>query len=195
VRRSILAALSMSAAFLLSACGATILGSSSAPATFSITTTTPTSTVPTPSTQASLGPNGIPIETGQFLASATTTRLGAIVDGIQCQSFSQLAYTAYAHLQVYVGGSSRALPGGIGIVGLSPEPTQNGLFFGSNTCMYWLHTRASDGLIEAESPKSRRFTLGDFFKIWAQPLSRHERSCYGDRKRLALDRPTCSHPT
>jgi hypothetical protein len=38
--------------------------------------------------------------------------------------------------------------------------------------MYWVHTRAADGLVEVESPVSRRFTLGDLFAVWHQPLNR-----------------------
>ena len=143
------------------------------PVTFSITTTTPTSTVATPTAEPYVGPNGFPIETGAFLAPATTTELGQIVDGIQCERIAQLAYTAYSHLQVYVEGSPRALPGGIGLVGLSPEVTQNGLFYGADTCMYWLHTRAADGLIEVESPRPANYTLGDLFEVWNQALSRN----------------------
>jgi hypothetical protein len=142
------------------------------PLTFSITTTTPTDTIATPTSKAYIGPNGLPMETGAFLAPATTTRLGAIVNGIQCEPFAQKAYTSYAHLQVYVDGRSRALPGGIGIVDENPIPTQHGLFYGSLTCMYWLHTRAADGLVEVESPTARRFTLGDLFAVWNQTLGR-----------------------
>jgi hypothetical protein len=169
------AALSVSAALTLGACGASSnQAPPTVPVTFSITTTTPTSTVATPTSKPYTGPNGIPVETGAFLAPATTTTLGAIVQGIQCQSLAQLAYTAYAHLQVYVAGKSRALPGGIGLVGETPQETQNGLFYGAQTCMYWLHTRASDGLIEVQSPVARHFTLGEFFRIWNQPLSATE---------------------
>ena len=49
--------------------------------------------------------------------------------------------------------------------------TPHGLFYSTHTCMYWLHTRAADGLIEVQSPVPRQFTLGDFFAIWNQPLS------------------------
>lgn len=137
-----------------------------------VTTVTPTSTVATPTAKPYLGPNGLPIETGAFLAASTTTKLGGIVDGIQCEPFAQLAYTAYAHLQVYVNGRSRALPGGIGIVDQSISEGPHGLYYGANTCMYWLHTRAADGLVEVQSPVARQFTLGDFFDIWNQPLGR-----------------------
>ena len=167
-----MAVLLVGAALTLSGCGgAGDNGSSTAPLTFSVTTTTPTSTVATPTAKAYIGPNGFPIETGAFLAPSTTTRLGAIIDGIQCEPMAQLAYTTYIHLQVYVNGHSRALPGGIGIIDQAVSETPRGLFYGTNTCMYWLHTRAADGLLEVESPVAREFTLGDFFAVWNQPLS------------------------
>jgi hypothetical protein len=168
----------VSAAFTLAGCGGSTTGrtggnaTTTVPLTFTTTTTTPTSTVATPTSRPYLGPNGLPMETGPFLAASTTSRLGAIIRGIQCEPIAQLAYRTYAHLQVYVDGRSRALPGGIGLVDQSPTATQHGLFYGTHTCMYWLHTRAADGLIEAESPVPRHFTLGDFFAIWNQPLNK-----------------------
>ena len=177
MRRWVLAALLVGAALTLSGCGGGTTGTSgsdptTAPVTFSTTTPTPTSTVATPTSRSYIGPNGFPIETGPFLAASSTTRLGAIIDGIQCEPIAQLAYATYAHLQVYVDGRSRALPGGIGLLDQKPTITPHGLFYGTSTCMYWLHTRAADGLIEAESPVPRHFTLGDFFAIWNQPLSK-----------------------
>lgn len=176
MRTWVAAALVASAALTLSGCGSSnsVSGASSVsttPLTFSITTTTPTSTVATPTSKPYIGPNGLPMETGAFLAPATTTRLGAIVDGIQCEPLAQLAYMTYAHLQVYVHGHSRALPGGIGIVDEHPIETSHGLYYGALTCLYWIHTRAADGLIEVQSPVPRTFTLGDLFAIWNQPLS------------------------
>jgi hypothetical protein len=174
VKNWVLAALLVGAALALSGCGGGGGGGSNppptTPLTFSVTTTTPTSTIATPTATPYIGPNGLPMETGAFLAPATTTRLGAIVDGIQCEPFAQSAYTAYAHLQVYVDGRSRALPGGIGIVDLKPVETPHGLYYSAQTCMYWLHTRAADGLVEVESPIARTFTLGDLFAVWNQRL-------------------------
>ena len=60
----------------------------------------------------------------------------------------------------------------IGLVDQVPEATAHGLFYGASACMYWLHTRAADGLIESQSPVPRRFTLGELFAIWNQPLTR-----------------------
>ena len=175
MRNWVTAGLLVGAALTLSGCGgggANNTPPPTTPLTFSITTTTPTSTIATPTAKAYMGPDGLPMETGAFLAPATTTRLGAIVKGIQCEPFAQLAYTAYVHLQVYVDGHSRALPGGIGIVDENPVATQHGLFYRALTCMYWLHTRAADGLVEVQAPVSRQFTLGDLFSVWNQPLTR-----------------------
>jgi hypothetical protein len=36
----------------------------------------------------------------------------------------------------------------------------------------WLHTHSADGIMHTESPIKRTYTLGDFFDIWGQPLSR-----------------------
>lgn len=166
-----MAALLVSAALSLSGCGAVKDSPPTTPLTFSVTSPTPTSTIATSTRTAYVGPDGLPVETGAFLAPATTTRLGQIVRGIQCQPLAQLAYTSYAHLQVYVDGRSRALPGGIGMVLPAPQIRQRGLFYNATTCMYWLHTRVADGLIEVQSPVSRRFTLGDLFAVWRQPLS------------------------
>ena len=174
MRKWVLAALLGGAALTLAGCGGggNNNPSPTTPLTFSITTTTPTSTVATPTSKPYLGPNGLPMEKGAFLAPSTTTRLGAIVNGIQCEPLAQLAYTTYAHLQVYVDGHSRALPGGIGIVDQNVIKTRRGLYYGANTCMYWLHTRAADGLVEVQAPVARHFTLGDLFAVWNQPLGR-----------------------
>jgi len=39
-------------------------------------------------------------------------------------------------------------------------------------CLYWIHTHTPDGIIHIEAPQDRSFTLGDFFNIWGQPLTR-----------------------
>jgi hypothetical protein len=122
----------------------------------------------------SVGPEGIPLERGPSLASASTTAPGTTVDGIQCAPVEQLAYHIHAHLQVYVNGQPRSLPGAIGLVGPVPQQTANGPFYGAVQCYYWLHTHASDGVVHIESPTERLYTLGDFFDEWRQPLSSNQ---------------------
>jgi hypothetical protein len=118
-----------------------------------------------------MGFEGVPIESGPNIGSASTTQTGT-VHGITCGPTEQLAYHIHAHLQVYVNGQSRALPGGIGIPGSTVQNTAQGpVAGGSAQCIYWLHTHAPDGVIHIESPTQRIYTLGDFFDEWHQPLS------------------------
>lgn len=51
------------------------------------------------------------------------------------------------------------------------QETAEGPFYGATRCYYWLHVHAQDGVIHIESPSKRRYTLGDFFAIWRQPLT------------------------
>jgi hypothetical protein len=170
--RILLAVLARVGSPALAACGSAKTDpSTTTPLTFSETQTVPTTTVPVPTSTSYIGPEGVPIETGPFLATAATTRLGKIVNGIQCQGLEQLAYRAYVHVQVYVRGQARAIPGGIGLVDPTASVTSRGLRFRAQTCFYWLHTRAADGVVQVESPKDRVYKLRDFFKVWNQSLS------------------------
>jgi hypothetical protein len=169
------AALALIAGAVLGACGTTAANTTvSTPLTFAPTVTVPTTTLPVPTSTTYLGPQLVDIETGPFLGEAATTHLGHPIDGIQCELLEQLAYHSYAHLQVYVNGRSRALPGGIGMVDPRVQTTNRGLSFSSGTCYYWLHTSAADGVIEVESPTPRHYTLGNFFNVWNQPLDRNQ---------------------
>ena len=113
---------------------------------------------------------GVPIETGAEVGSASTTQTGS-VHGITCGPTEQLAYHIHAHLLVYADGSPRALPGGIGIPGSQVQQSSQGPVAAGGQCIYWLHTHAPDGVIHIESPTQRIYTLGEFFDEWHQPLS------------------------
>jgi len=158
----------------LSALVAAGCGSSSSSTSTSASSDNPASTPTTSATSRASsqpGPEGIPLEQGPELAPASSTSPGNTVDGIQCAPVEQLAYHIHAHLQVYVNGQPRALPGAIGLVGPVGQQTQYGPFYGAQQCYYWLHTHASDGVVHIESPTKRIYTLGNFFHEWRQPLS------------------------
>jgi hypothetical protein len=117
-----------------------------------------------------LGPEGAPDPGAAPLASTTMKATGHAVDGIRCQTSEQTIFHIHAHLTVFVNGSPRQIPAGIGIPGAQAQKTPQGPFIGGGTCFYWLHTHAADGIIHIESPVQRTFTLGDFFDEWGQPL-------------------------
>jgi len=84
---------------------------------------------------------------------------GETVRGIRCDRMEGTAFHIHAHLAIYDRGRAVAIPEDIG------RP----LF---SQCFYWLHTHTPDGIIHIESPVVRTFTLGEFFAIWGEPLSR-----------------------
>jgi hypothetical protein len=155
-------------ALALAGCGSSSSSSTSSQA--SSTASSSSSTAATTTTAVQEGFEGVPIEPGAAIAPASTTQTGDI-DGIKCGSTEQLAYHIHAHLAVFVNGSPRALPGGIGIPGSMVVQSQQGPVAAGGQCIYWLHTHAPDGVIHVESPTQRIYTLGNFFDEWHQPLT------------------------
>jgi hypothetical protein len=122
--------------------------------------------------QGENGPEGIPIPSAPWLGDTSKVAQGQTVDGTECLGSEQTLFHIHAHLTLFVGGTARQLPYGIGITSPKVEQTAQGAFVGGGTCFYWLHTHAADGIIHIESPVQRTFTLGNFFDIWGEPLSR-----------------------
>jgi hypothetical protein len=84
---------------------------------------------------------------------------GEPVGGISCDAMEGQRLHIHQHLVVLDHGRAIPIPANIGI----PAGAQ---------CLYWVHTHTPDGIIHIEAPTDRTFTLGDFFRVWAQPLSR-----------------------
>jgi hypothetical protein len=82
------------------------------------------------------------------------------IDDIPCRS-EVTTYHEHAHLTMINRGHPIALPAGIGIRD-------------AHRCVYWLHTHASNGIIHIEAPRTFVPTLGTFFDVWGQPLSRRQ---------------------
>jgi hypothetical protein len=119
-----------------------------------------------------LGPEGIPIPNAPPLTSTQSIASGNTVDGIECSGSEQTLFHIHAHLTIFVNGAQRQVPYGIGIPGARVQNTPVGAFVTGGSCLYWLHSHAADGIIHIESPVERIFTLGDFFDIWGQKLSK-----------------------
>jgi len=105
------------------------------------------------------------------LAGLDGAAAGAAVDGISCQSAEQVIFHIHAHLAVYVGGSARGIPAGIGIA--PPRQVRqaaSGPVVVGCSCFYWLHSHTADGIIHIESPERRSYTLGNYFDIWMESL-------------------------
>jgi hypothetical protein len=120
-----------------------------------------------------LGPERVPIPRARPLAPPRLLANGQQIDGISCQSSEQVLFHIHAHLTVFVHGAPRQVPAGVGIAPPEEvEQTASGAFVAGAACFMWLHTHSADGIIHTESPIKRTYTLGNFFDIWGQPLSR-----------------------
>jgi hypothetical protein len=92
-------------------------------------------------------------------STGSSTNSGQPVANVKCENSEQLATHYHAHLDILYQGQPVTIPAQVGI---------------TSTCLYWLHTHDQTGVIHIEAPKSesgRKFKLGDFFKVWGQPLS------------------------
>lgn len=122
-----------------------------------------------------LGPEGIPVPKAITLAPSGPIRLGQSIGGVRCESAEQVLFHIHAHLTIFVRGKPRRVPLGIGI-GRPHRVAQTpvGPFVQAGSCFAWLHTHAADGIVHVESPVRRVFTLGNFFDVWGQPLTRSQ---------------------
>ena len=123
-----------------------------------------------PGNPGPLGPEAVPVPSAAALAPAGAPSPGRTVDGISCQGGEQTLFHVHTHLTIFVGGTPRQVPAGVGIGSPQAQQTPNGPYIGSGSCFAWLHTHAADGIIHIESPVQRTFTLGNFFDVWGQPL-------------------------
>lgn len=107
-----------------------------------------------------------------LLAPTWSGLKGQTIDGVGSNQMEQLAYHIHAHLAIYVNGSQKTVPYGIGIE--QPWSTQadgSSEFVDSGAAFYYLHTHDDTGVIHIESPTQTLYTLGQFFAEWNQTLS------------------------
>ena len=92
-------------------------------------------------------------------AGAGELPTGLTIDGIRCDRAEGAVFHIHQHLALFDHGRPVTIPEDVG------RPIEG-------QCLYWLHTHTPDGIIHIEAPLFRTFTLGNFFDIWGQPLSR-----------------------
>ena len=94
---------------------------------------------------------------------------GSPVDGLSCygprnQNELKEIYHAHSHLAIYKDGVRLAVPPFLGVVGNDT--------IANTFCIYPLHTHDSTGIIHIDPVDNKLVTLGQFFNIWGQPLTR-----------------------
>jgi hypothetical protein len=89
-----------------------------------------------------------------FFSRQNSNPAYAAVDKITCDAGEHSDVHIHAHLTLYLNGQKTPLPAGIGIAS-------------DDSCLYWLHTHNTDGIIHIEAPGGRSFTLKNFLDIWS----------------------------
>jgi hypothetical protein len=95
------------------------------------------------------------------LAAGAAIPTGQPVDGIRCDRMEGSVLHIHQHLAIFDHGRPVGVPEDVGrpLIG---------------QCFYWLHTHTPDGIIHVESPTFRSYTLGNFFDVWGEPLTRRD---------------------
>jgi hypothetical protein len=91
------------------------------------------------------------------------------VDNIPCESSEAAVLHVHTHLAIFNHGVQVQVPPYLGMASVSA----------SQGCLYWIHTHDPSGIIHIEagsvvSPNGGNYTLGNFFDIWGEPLSRNQ---------------------
>lgn len=106
--------------------------------------------------------------------------------GLVPETAERLQYHVHAHLDIFVNGAPKLVPGGIGIRTDDPQvhsgpvnglPSYGGIAEPCATpCISPLHTHDATGVLHTESATEKDNTLGQLFTEWDVPLSA---SCVG----------------
>lgn len=96
---------------------------------------------------------------------------GKSVDGLTCLTQEGTTLHIHSHLALFDHGKQIQIAR---LIGFAPNPQMPG-----GGCLYWLHTHDSSGIIHVEAPELHPpsggpYTLGMFFDVWGQPLSRDD---------------------
>jgi hypothetical protein len=100
---------------------------------------------------------------------------GTPIDGLSAGPMVSGGYHVHTHVTLYVDGTEHWIPAGVGVTRpVLLDPTRTDPVIKEAHGFYSLHTHDESGVIHAESATPRDFTLGQFFDLWGQPLSRRE---------------------
>jgi hypothetical protein len=99
----------------------------------------------------------------RLAAESPAVRAGRPVAGLACSRTSPTRLRV--HLELFARRLVLLVPAGVGI---TPPVRRDGAYVRGGRCSYPLRTREPTGVIEVATPGAK---LGDFFRVWGQPLS------------------------
>jgi hypothetical protein len=102
--------------------------------------------------------------------AVTTSRLAPPIGAITCDPVDHRNAPVAVHLTILVDGEARDILANVGSYNALVAYPSSGPVVTKADCYYWLHTGQADGVVHADPPAPRAFTLGDFFDVWHEPL-------------------------
>jgi hypothetical protein len=96
------------------------------------------------------------------------TKAGRPIGGLRCTKRNAGARYG-VHLELFAARRVVLIPPGVGI---APPRGRTGAYVRGGRCSYPLRTREPTGVIEVHAAAGQTRTLGRFFAIWGQPLTR-----------------------
>ena len=133
-------------------CGGGGGGSSSAPAPAPAPVVAPVVMPVLASSTTLIGPAGTTPTWSD--RSTATGGSGKTIGAVEC--LTDESYHLHTHLTILVDGVTQRVPKEVGLTG----------------CAYETHTHDYSGVIHVETSVQKKFTLGQFFAVWGQPLTR-----------------------
>jgi hypothetical protein len=79
---------------------------------------------------------------------------GSAISGVGCAT--TVRHHIHSLVSIYQDGTRMAVPESIGLKG----------------CTYEMHTHDRTGIVHVETDMEKKFTLGQFFALWGQPIAR-----------------------
>jgi hypothetical protein len=119
--------------------------------------------------------------------------LGQVVDSVPCIQADLPEVHIHVHLAVYDDGVQVTVPVGIGVG--RPWGFDDTGFLATGSCFAWMHTHDTSGVVHIVTAQQSKFTLGQLFSVWGQPLTPNGAFDYnGDMALLVDGRKTAGNP-
>jgi hypothetical protein len=103
------------------------------------------------------------------------------IAGLRCSRGSTARYAV--HLELFAAGRVVLIPPGVGI---APPRKHKGAYVSGGRCSYPLRTREPTGVIEVDRAGPPK-TLGQFFAVWGQPLTKTAMAGFRGRVRAYVN--------
>lgn len=117
---------------------------------------------------AACGTTSAPPDAVHLNTAVQNLHEGQVIDSVPCLRVDLPEIHIHIHVAVYDDGVQVTVPAGIGVG--RPWGFDGTGFLANGSCFAWMHTHDTTGVVHIVTPQESRFTLGQLFSVWGQPL-------------------------